>query len=581
MIPNLTSTYKERIQIKILEFLKLEPSNAKLFKFETPPEDKMGHLAFACFPLAKLLKKSPPFIARILQKEFIEDPMFAKVEAIGPYLNFFFDSNTLYTFLLESVVDGTSYGKNEIGRGKRLMLEFSSPNSNKPLHLGHGRNNLLGMTLSSLFEHCGYEVVKVNLINDRGIHICKSMFAYQTWGKQKTPEMNQVKGDRFVGGYYVRFGKEAKKNPEMQESAISMLRKWETGNQEVRKLWQLMKDWVMQGFYRTYERMGIAFDRYYYESETYEGGREIVLNFQKKGVCQLEENGSISIDLESKRLGKKILLRGDGTTVYMTQDINTTLRKFQDYELDHCLFVVGNEQDNHFRTLFAVLEKLGFEWAKLCEHISYGMINLPEGKMKTREGTVVDLDDLMEDLKNLALEELKSREVQKTTDRSLKEVNHVAEAIGQAALKYYILKTNAGKTITFNPKESLAFEGATGPYLQYTHARITTLLKKAGTFGKLPSSNKLKWNNEEIKIMVRLIRFPDVILESANQRNPSLLCTYLFDLSKAFNKFYYEHKILKLKSELEKSQKLTLVFFTRQILSQALRIIGIEPLDQM
>lgn len=581
---NLIIFYKGIIEKRVLDLLvsefKLEDVDPALFKFETPPDEKMGHLAFACFPLARVVKKAPPMIAEILAESWGESPFFSKISAAGPYLNFFFNPVKLASELLRKCSEDPDYGDNDSGLDKTVMVEYSSPNTNKPLHLGHCRNNLLGIVLSNLLEKNNYKVIKANLVNDRGVHICKSMLAYRRWGDGITPEQAGKKGDKLVGEFYVLYDKKEKEQPELIEEVQQMLRDWEAGDPETIELWKKMNRWVLDGFMETYGRMGATFDTFYFESETYKGGREIILKALEKGICYEEENGAVAIDLEEEKLGRKILLRGDGTAMYITQDINTTVTKFNDYPLDGCLFIVGNEQDNHFRVLFSVLKRFGYDWADRCEHVSYGMITLPEGKMKSREGTVVDLDDLMDKMKSMALEEIKER-------RGLKEdeiddrVLDTAEAIGQAAIKFFILRTGAVKEISFNPKESLSFEGATGPYLQYTHARICSVLRKADKtitdFGKVNHT----WNDEETGLLVTLARFPDIIALSAADRNPAVLCSYAFELCKGFNKFYYDHPILKADDESAVNARLSLTLAVKGVLKKCLTLFGIVPLERM
>ena len=359
-----------------------------------------------------------------------------------------------------------------------------------------------------------------------------------------------------------------------------MLQAWESGDEQIVALWRKMNDWVLDGFRQTYQRMGAIFDRYYYESETYTGGKELIQAALEKGICYREPNGAIAIDLETEKLGRKILLRGDGTAVYMTQDINTTVTKFNDYDLNGCLFVVANEQDNHFRVLFSVLKKFGYEWADRCEHVSYGMITLPEGKMKSREGTVVDLEDLMDEMQQMALTELRKREVA-VVDRTEGELIDVAEAIGLAAIKFFILKTNTQKEISFNPRESLSFDGATGPYLQYTHARICSIFRKAGEQSKVDEISGHGWNSDETSLMIHLARFSDVLEQCASDRNPAMLCSYVYELCRLFNKFYYEHSILKGDDETTISARLQLCDAVRAVLKKNLDLLGIVALEKM
>lgn len=581
---NISLFLKETVATKVIELLQSEFGvqgvDVSQFKFEIPPDDKMGHLAFACFPLAKAARKAPALIAMQLSQSWGKSFFFQRVTAVGPYLNFHFNPHYLAEALIPACISSDRYGDTELGSGQTLLLEYSSPNTNKPLHLGHGRNNLLGSVLAELLQRNGYKVVKANLVNDRGIHICKSMVAYQKWGSGETPASTGLKGDKLVGGYYVLYDQKEKQDPEILQEVQETLRMWEAGDPETIELWKQLNGWVLDGFRETYARMDVSFDKYYFESETYKGGRELVLSALEKGICVEEPNGAVAIDLEADKLGKKILLRGDGTSMYMTQDINTTVSKFNDFDLDGCLFVVGSEQDNHFRVLFKVLERFGYEWAERCEHISYGMITLPEGKMKSREGTVVDLDDLMNEMKALALQEIQTR-AGGTAEEVSVELDQTAEAIGQAAIKYFILRTNAVKEISFNPQESLSFDGATGPYLQYTHARICSLLRKAVFTPAQIDFDNDAWNPDEIAILVQLGRFPDTIAQSATDRNPAVLCHYIYELCRGFNKFYYEHPILKAESEAVKQARISLTRAVKGVLYKTLQILGITALEKM
>ena len=581
---NIITSYKDTIVEKVIELLQTEFGIQEIdpdqFKFEVPPDATMGHLAFACFPLARVAKKAPPLIAKQLAESWGDSPLFKNVTAAGPYLNFFFDPAFLATELIPACISSNLYGDNQNGSGKTLLLEYSSPNTNKPLHLGHCRNNLLGSVLSGILKCNGYKVIKANLVNDRGIHICKSMLAYQKWGSGETPESAGIKGDKLVGRYYVLYDKKEKEDESILQEVQEMLRMWEAGDPETIELWRQLNGWVLDGFRVTYDRMDVSFDKFYFESETYKGGRELVLAALKNGVCAEEENGAVSIDLEADKLGKKILLRGDGTSMYMTQDINTTVTKFSDYDLDGCLFVVGNEQDNHFRVLFKVLDRFGYDWANQCEHISYGMITLPEGKMKSREGTVVDLDDLMDEMKALALAEILER-AGDPQGAVTEELEQTAEAIGQAAIRFFIMRTNAVKEISFNPKESLSFDGATGPYLQYTHARICSLLRKSDMDIGQISFDNYDWNADEISLLVQLGRFPDNMNQGAIDRNPAVLCNYIYDLCRGYNKFYYEHPILKAESDTVVQARIALTRAVKGVLFKTLEILGIVALEKM
>lgn len=585
LIANIKGILQKEIAELLASVLQLDQVDSSIFKFEFPPDDKMGNLAFACFPLAKIARKAPAQIAQTLQEEWRLWDHFSKIEAKGPYLNFFFSPQWLAGELFSTIASGDSYGNNNLGQGKKLMVEYSSPNTNKPLHLGHGRNNLLGITIACLLECSGYDVTKANLVNDRGIHICKSMLAYQKWGNGETPESTGKKGDLLVGDYYVLYSNKIEEGVKgLEEEAQQMLRDWEAEDPEVRKLWKMMNEWVLDGFYKSYARMGVSFDRFYYESQTFAGGKEEVLNALEKGICQKEENGAVSIDLETDKLGKKILLRGDGTTVYMTQDINTTISKFKDYKgLEGCLFVVANEQENHFKVLFKTLEKFGYDWASRCEHISYGMVTLPDGHMKSRKGNTVEMDSLMEEMHGLAKHQLLVREEESSNKRTTEEIEQVAEAIGLAAIKYYILNTSYAKGITFDRDKSISFDGATGPYLQYTHARISTLLNKAESFDpqSVNVANDFAWGKEESRLLVQLAHFPQAVQLSATERNPAVLASHVYDLCRIFNKFYYESPVLKAEDEATVQARLTLAWATRYVLQKSLKIMGIEALERM
>jgi len=572
---------KEAIQGQIQFHLnkRFGPVGEVTFKFEIPPESTLGHLALACFPFAKPCKSSPAQIAGFLAEDLGQSPIWESVRATGPYLNFLLNPVEVAKAVFPHV-QSPDFGNGTIGKGKKVMLEYSSPNTNKPLHLGHGRNNLLGMSLAKLLETSGFEVVKTNLINDRGIHICKSMLAYQNAETHPTPESAGKKGDKLVGEYYVLYDKQSKENPALAEDATQMLQDWEAGEPEVRKLWETMNRWVIDGFTQTYKRLGCEFDKLYFESQTFESGRAIVQDARTRGLCQTEDNGALSIDLEDAKLGKKILLRGDGTSMYITQDLGTTVKKFEDFApLDASLFVVGNEQDLHFKILFETLKRFGYEWSDQLEHISYGMITLPEGKMKSREGTVVDLDDLMDSMHELAKQEILSRE-NFDPNTEMEQIEFTAESLAQGALKFFILRSGAAKEIQFNPKESLSFEGATGPYLQYTHARISSLLAKGVEL--TPSFDpQSDWNRLETNLLVSLSRFYDALFEATQARNPASLCGYLSDLCRSFNKYYYDTPILKVESTELAQSRLGLSVAVQAVIAKGLRLLGIEPLTRM
>ena len=577
---------KEALAECILDFLRLETPEAQKppVLFSPPPSPKEGHLSVPCFQFAKPLRKPPAVIAGEVAAGLSLPDGFASAEAVGPYLNFRFRSDWLFEAVREGL-RSPDFFTNDALAGETVMVEFSSPNANKPLHLGHARNNMLGWCLSNLLEKSSAKVIRVNLINDRGIHVCQSMLAYRKFGRGETPSSSGIKGDRLVGDYYVTYAKNL--DASLAEEASAMLRDWEKGDETVRKLWRTMTDWVLEGFEATYRRMGVGFDRYYYESETYRGGRERVEKALEEGVCEREENGAVSIDLSDRGLDRKILLRSDGTSVYITQDIYTTIRKFEDYPLTGSIFVVGNEQDRHFRTLFAVLEKFGYGWARRCRHLSYGMIELPDGKMKSREGKVVDLDGLMDELKEKALDRLTARENSQTEKRSPETLATVAEQVGQAALKFYILRTTASKNMLFQPEESLAFEGNTGPYLQYTHARIRSIFAKSGHDFEADSPaddespSVRDWSEDETSLLVAVAGATEAVRKAAEEMNPAILAHYLYDLAKRFNRFYAETPILKAPTAGDRAVRIELAELCMKTLAECMSMMGIHPLERM
>ena len=544
-------------------------------KLVTPPNPKLGHLAANCFMLAKSLSQTPQQIAQTIAQNFIptDKNWISKIQSEGAYINLLLDYRKLGKILLDTIYTKQDYGKNDHGAGRKILIEFSSPNTNKPLHLGHARNNSIGFTLAKILENASYDVVKANLINDRGIHICQSMLAYSLFGKAKTPQSEKRKGDHFVGDYYILFHQKKVQDPKLVEQAQEYLQKWEQGDSDIRQLWELMTAWALAGINETYKRCAVEFDKFYFESDTYVLGKQIVKKALTANICQKNKEGAVVINLADEGLGEKVLLRKNGTAVYITQDIFTTIKKYQDYAFDECLFVVGSEQKLHFQTLFAILKKLGFQWVQNCKHLSYGMIFLPDGKMKSREGKIVDLDNLLDEVKNLALQEIQKR---KDKDREPKELVFVAEKIAQAALKYFILRTHSKKDFVFDSQNSLSFEGNTGPYLQYTYARIYSLLSKVDF---IPPQNTYEWNKEEIQILQSFLLFPHMLKNAALTYEPSLVANFTFELCKNFNKFYYEHNILH--SKVHQQKRIYLSSCTKIILEKSFKILGIYPLTRM
>lgn len=588
----------------------------QVIRFDRPPKIELGELAFGCFGLAKATRKSPALVAQELAAHLIAGDQTVgtveRMEAAGPYLNFRLTPQALFGGLLTEIdAAGGSYGHHKGGAGQKVMVEFSSPNTNKPLHLGHIRNNALGWSVSCLLEAAGYEVIRANLINDRGIHICKSMLAYAKWGAGTDPARENLKGDHLVGRFYVQFSRALKEEKdEMREEAgvrtglkgeeldawleteaplakeaQQMLQAWEAGDPGVRALWSMMNSWVFNGFDVTYQRMGIHFDRIYRESETYTRGRGIVLDALERGLVYRNEDGSVWIDLDGDE--KKILLRRDGTSLYFTQDLGTAVIKYEDCQPVRSIYVVGNEQDRHFQLLILSLKKLGYTWADGLYHLSYGMVNLPDGKMKSREGTVVDADDLMDELDAACLEkaqEALAQGAQAPADPQA--LAETARQVAQGALKFFILKVNPRKAMIFNPQESISLQGDTGPYVQYAHARIRSLLTRAAREGIHPADALARgWTAklghvEERAVAQALARFPEMVREAADKLAPSTITTYLLELSGAFNRFYNAHPVMKAEPELA-AARLALCQQTATVLAEGLRLLGIPAPEVM
>ena len=543
---------------------------------EQSPGKQEGDFGFGCFPFAKLLKKSPQGIAQKLAEGLTLPPYIERAVPKGPYVNFIFQRSPLFGDVINGILEqGASYGDSDRGRDKKILIEYSAPNTNKPQHLGHVRNNILGMTISNILQKAGGKVTKINLINDRGIHICKSMLAYKKWGSNTTPESAGKKGDHFVGEYYVLFEKKVKEDENLINEAQEMLKKWEEGDTDTVELWKKMNGWVYDGFSETYKRLGVEFDTTYYESDTYKLGKDIILKALEEKKCFRNEKGDIVIDLSGKNLGRKVLLRGDGTSIYITQDIGNAKLRFDEYDINSSIYVVASEQNHHFRVLFEILRQFGYEWADKCYHLSYGMVYLPEGKMKSREGTVVDADNLINELKLLAQEEVKKRE------REIDDIDKISEHIAIAAVKYYILKVHPTKDINFNPEESISFEGDTGPYVQYAHARISSLLRKSNEIdGCKPDFTKLG-NDEEVEVVKHLLLFRRVIESSAEKYNPSVLAAYVMELAKRFNKFYHDHSVLNAGDDELTRGRIALSRAVGIVVKEGLRVLGIYAPEKM
>ena len=563
-----------------------------------PPNVSFGDFAIGCFSLAKEFKKSPEEISKNLSEAIKPDEIIKEIQAVGPYVNFKINKDLLFKEILGEIFSAKggpasggsgkkNFGNSEIGEGKQMMIEYLSPNTNKPLHLGHIRNGVLGMAISRLLKSVGYKIIKANLINDRGIHICKSMLAWQKWGNGETPKSAGIKGDHFVGQWYVRYYKEADKSLEAKEQlekeAQGMLQKWEAGDSEIIKLWKMMNEWVYQGFEKTYKELGLEFDVLNYESETYKLGKEIIKTGLKKGVFVKAEDGAVITELENNQ--KITLLRQDGTAVYVTQDLGTAKLRFENYQLDELIHITGIEQDFYFKNLFKILKMLGFEWAGKLRHLFYGMVNLPDGKMKSREGKVVDADDLISEMKNLAAEEIKKRH----PELSLSEINERAGKIGVGAIKFYLLRVNPKQEINFNPKESISFDGFTGPYIQYAFARASSIFQKAekknlsmSDINRLDSVDFSVLGDEKELILLRyLIQFPEKIKLAVEEFNPSIIAEHIFEIAKAFNNFYAFCPVLSAESENLIKARLALVGAIAIVLKSGLDLLGIEILEEM
>ena len=580
----------------------------KMVQMQKTKKEFEGHLTLVVFPFLKMSRKGPEQTAQEIG-EYLKanDPAVAAFNVIKGFLNLTIASATWIELLNEIQAD-EQYGLVQVTDASPLvMIEYSSPNTNKPLHLGHVRNNLLGNALANIVAANGNKVVKTNIVNDRGIHICKSMLAWKKYGNGETPETSGKKGDHLVGDYYVSFDKhykaevkelmakftaqgmsddEAKakaeaESPLMQE-AREMLVKWEAGDPEVRGLWEMMNNWVYAGFDETYKKMGVGFDKIYYESNTYLEGKEKVMEGLEKGFFYKKEDGSVWADLTAEGLDHKLLLRGDGTSVYMTQDIGTAKLRFADYPINKMIYVVGNEQNYHFQVLSILLDKLGFEWGKSLVHFSYGMVELPEGKMKSREGTVVDADDLMEEM--IATAKETSQELGKLDGLTQEEADDIARIVGLGALKYFILKVDARKNMTFNPKESIDFNGNTGPFIQYTYARIQSVLRKAAESGiviseQIPAGIELSEKEEGLIQMVA--DFAAVVKQAGEDYSPSIIANYTYDLVKEYNQFYHDYSILREENEAVKVFRIALSANVAKVVRLGMNLLGIEVPSRM
>ena len=538
-----------------------------------------GDYTLVVFPLLKISRQAPDVTGNAIGEWLLANcAEISAFNSVKGFLNLSL-SGVYWREQLAAVSSDTGYGQLP-PTGRRIMVEFSSPNTNKPLHLGHVRNNLLGASVSDLLKAAGNEVIKVTLVNDRGVHICKSMYAWQQRFDGATPESTGKKGDHLVGDCYVEYAKMEKEDPSVIDKVHEMLVKWEEGDPEVRALWEKMNSWVFAGFDQTYKALGISFDKTYYEHDTYLLGKELVQRGLDKGVFQRDPDGSVWCDLTADGLDRKLLLRSDGTSVYITQDLGTAEKRFEEYSLDSHIYVVGDEQNYHFQVLKLILKKLGFDWADQIYHLSYGMVELPEGKMKSREGTVVDADDLIEKM----YEEAKatSDESGKLAELPEEEKDRLYHAIGLGALKYFILKVDPKKKMLFNPKESIDFNGNTGPFIQYTHARIMSILRKADEQGiSAALEDGVSLSPKEVRLVKLISAYPQKVAEAADALSPALIANYCYELSKEFNQYYHDTTILREPDRKLLEMRLVLISTLASVLRKAMKILGIELPDRM
>lgn len=555
-----------------------------------PPKIEMGDYAVNCFPLARELRKNPNEISKKLAENFYKNDFVDKVSSENAFLNLNILSKQLFGIACKEIIErADEFGNSDIGKGKKVMVEYISPNTNKPLHLGHVRNGDLGMALSNLLEVTGHKVTKAILINDRGIHICKSMLAWKKWGEGSTPESTNMKGDHFVGALYVRYNQEEQKNPDLINEAQEMLQKWEKGDPEIIELWEKMNEWVYKGFDETFNEYGYKFDKTYYESDTYKLGKDTIKKGIDKGVFKKDKNGNIIVEFPISEFGadkdgqskRTTVLRADGTSVYMTQDIGTAELKFNEFGLDKSIYLVGSEQDYHFKSLFKILDMLGFEWAKDCYHFSYGMVKLPEGKMKSREGTVVDADDILRDLTQLAKTEIENRNKDGVFDPTILDR---AKKIGKAGIKYFMLKATPAQDILFDSKTSISFEGNTGPYIQYSYARSNEIINKAKEKNVLTNDEidySLLGTDQERILIKHLINFPDAIADAAAQLSPAKIASYTFQLSQEVNRYYQKDKIINPDDKKLSNARISLLKSSMVCIKKGLNLLGIDVVDKM
>ena len=583
--------------IKAVETLYGTAVDPKQIQLAKTRKEFEGHLTLVVFPLLRISRKKDVDTAEEIGNWLVDnEPAIEKFNVVKGFLNLCI-SSAYWVGVLNHIASTPNYGTvAPTDRSPLVMIEYSSPNTNKPLHLGHVRNNLLGWAISCILQAAGNRVVKTNIVNDRGIHICKSMLAWLKWGNGETPESSGMKGDHLIGKYYVEFDKHyrqeikqlmdggmdedtAKQEAPLIKEARRMLVKWEQNDPEVRALWKKMNDWVYAGFDETYKALGVSFDKIYYESETYLVGKSKVEEGLEKGLFCRHEDGSVWADLRGEGLDEKLLLRSDGTSVYMTQDIGTAKLRFDDYPIDKMVYVVGNEQDYHFKVLSILLDRLGFEWGKSLVHFSYGMVELPNGKMKSREGTVVDADDLVAEMIGQARRT--SEELGKLNDMTDEEKDNIARMVGLGALKYFLLKVDPRKNMLFNPDESIDFNGNTGPFIQYTHARICSVLRKAGQDNIACPDPATPVCEKEQRLIQLLSAFPATVQQAADNFSPSIVANYCYDLVKEYNQFYHDYSILNEPDERKKQLRLMLSEQTCRVIRTGMGLLGIEVPERM
>ena len=568
----------------------------KMVQLQKTRSEFEGNLTLVVFPFLKISKKNPEQTAQEIGQYLVDNcEAIAAFNVVKGFLNLVIAPAAWLSLLADMDADEHYGEKQATNESPLVMIEYSSPNTNKPLHLGHVRNNLLGWSLAQIMQANGNKVVKTNIVNDRGIHICKSMLAWLKWGNGETPESSGKKGDHLIGDYYVAFDKhyreeikelvaqgmdeeKAKQEAPLIKEAHEMLVKWEQNDPEVRALWEKMNNWVYAGFDETYKRMGVSFDKIYYESQTYLKGKAKVEEGLAKGLFERHEDNSVWADLTNEGLDQKLLLRSDGTSVYMTQDIGTAEMRFQDYPIDKMIYVVGNEQNYHFQVLSILLDRLGFKWGKELVHFSYGMVELPNGKMKSREGTVVDADDLMQLMIDDALKT--SMELGKFADMEEEERNEIARIVGMGALKYFILKVDARKNMLFNPEESIDFNGNTGPFIQYTYARIRSILRKAQNIPNIPNTLNIL-NEKEVELIQKMSEYGAAVEQAGKDYSPSGIANYCYELTKVFNQFYHDYSILNEEDEQKRQVRLVIARNVGKIIRNGMALLGIEVPERM